>query len=106
MQRLKCLFAAAAVAGPSVIATTNFVEAQAYLVTAPDCVPPPPWRWYKNWLRADIAPDLGAVLPSSCVSIRACLDLLGDGYAASDLFKILVPAFTPVTKSHGDAFKC
>jgi hypothetical protein len=61
MQRLKCLLAAAAVVGAGVIATTNFAEAQDYVVIGPDCVPPspPPWRWYKNYLRADIVPDWG-----------------------------------------------
>jgi hypothetical protein len=60
MQRLKCLLAAAAVVSAGVIATTNFAEAQDYVVTAPDCVPPPPpWRWYKNYLRAEFVPDWG-----------------------------------------------
>jgi hypothetical protein len=61
MQRLRCLLAAAAVVGAGVIATTNFAEAQDYVVTAPDCVPPspPPWRWYHNYLRAGFVPDWG-----------------------------------------------
>lgn len=60
MQRLKCLLAAAAVVGAGLIATTNFAEAQDYVVTGPDCVrAPPPWRWYKNYLHTDFVPNWG-----------------------------------------------
>jgi hypothetical protein len=48
MQSLKLLLAAAGVAGAGIVATTNLAGAQDYVLTAPDCVPPPPPlpRWY------------------------------------------------------------
>jgi hypothetical protein len=61
MQRLKQVLAAAAIVGAGIVATTNLAAAQDYVLTAPECVPPPPqpWRWYKNYLRADFVPDWG-----------------------------------------------
>jgi hypothetical protein len=60
MQRLKQVLAAAVIVGAGIIATTNLAAAQDYVLTAPECVPPPPpWRWYKNYLRIGFAPDWG-----------------------------------------------
>jgi hypothetical protein len=47
MRSLKLVLAAAWVAGAGIVATTNAAGARDYVVTAPDCVPPPPLpRWY------------------------------------------------------------
>jgi hypothetical protein len=52
MQSLKLVLAAACVAGAGIVATTNLAGAQDYVLTAPDCVPPPPPplpRWYYSY---------------------------------------------------------
>jgi hypothetical protein len=60
MQRLKHLLAATVV-GASIIAATNFAEAQDYVLTATDCVPPPPPspRWYYSYYPNNFVPDWG-----------------------------------------------
>jgi hypothetical protein len=56
MQSLKLVLAAVGIVGAGIVATTNLAGAQDYVLTAPDCVPPPAplprwyYRYYLNYL--------------------------------------------------------